>query len=63
MTPDQKTYIDSLSVEQLLEAQRNAPLGSPLFAGEVGTYRMKRLAELRAADNDAYVAASKRIGH
>ena len=63
LTDENKTYIDSLSVEALLERARFAPIGDPWFQGETGTYWMKRLAELRNANNGAYVAASKRMGH
>ncbi len=41
MTDEEKDYIDSLNVEQLLRAQRNEPVGSPLFEGEKGEYRIK----------------------
>ena len=63
MTPERKEYIDTLSVYDLLSANRFAPIGDSCFQGEEGIYRGKRLAELRSKDAAAYVAASKAIGH
>lgn len=62
LTPELKARIDSLSVFDLLERVRRAPIGDPTFQGEVGEYWLKRLAEKRSEDNAAYVAASKAIG-
>ncbi len=62
MTPEKKQEIDALSIHDLLQAQRFAPVGDPRFKGEEGTYRMDRLADLHSADNAAYVRASKSIG-
>ena len=62
MTPELKSKIDSLSVEELLRTQRFAPTGDSRFQGEEGKYRMERLAKLRSKDNAAYVRASKNIG-
>jgi len=62
LTPELKAEIDAKDVEELLRRVRYAPPGSTLFAGESGEYWFKRLDELRSQDNDAYVAASKRIG-
>lgn len=62
LTKENKEYIDSLDVEQLLDRVRFAPVGDKWFMGETGPYWLKRLGELRDQDNDAYVAASKRIG-
>ncbi len=61
MTPEKKKEIDALSICALLEAQLFAPIGDERFQGEEGPYRMKRLAELRSADNAAYVQASKSL--
>lgn len=62
MNPEEKTEIDSLSIAQLLSAQRFAPVGDRRFQGEPGAYRMKRLADLRDQNPDEYVHASKMIG-
>ncbi len=62
LTPENKTHIDGLSYEELLRHNRYAPPGDPWFSGATGTYWIKRMAELRAADPGAAVAASKRIG-
>ena len=61
MTPEQKAHIDSLSVHDLLEGVRYAPVGSPWFQGETGAYWMARLKELRSQDQGAYVSASKAL--
>lgn len=61
LTPKNKTYIDSLSYEQLLSRWRFAPVGDPWFRGETGDYWGKRMAELRAQGAD-HVGASKRLG-
>lgn len=62
MTQETKEYIDSLSVYQLLYDQRFCPPGDPKFQGEAGIYRMRRLAELRTQDPQAYTSASKAMG-
>lgn len=62
LTEKNKNHIDSLTIYQLLEAWRHHPIGSEWFRGETGMYWGKRLASLRAKDNDAYVEASKDIG-
>ena len=62
LTPEIKVQIDALSVYDLLYAHRFASVGDPCFQGEQGEYRMRRLAELRNQDNDAYVRASKDMG-
>ncbi len=62
LTGENKHYIDSLSVEQLLRHNRFAPAGDAWFQGETGDYWLRRIAELRSKDNAAYVRASKNIG-
>jgi len=59
LTPKNKAHIDTMSVEGLLHGWRTAPAGSPWFQGETGKYWGERMAQLRSADNSAYVAASK----
>lgn len=62
LTPESKAEIDSKSVYDLLYGVRFAPVGDARFQDGNGEYWMKRLAELRAQDPDAYVAASKEMG-
>lgn len=62
LTPENKTYIDSLSYRELLSKWRFAPVGDKWFQGETGKYWGKRMAELKAKDPGAAVAASKSIG-
>ncbi len=62
MTPEQKAWIDSASVMQLLEHWRFAPSGDPLLMGDTGTYYAKVLNERRDADPARYTAASKALG-
>ncbi len=62
LTEENKKQIDSLSYESLLSRWRFAPSGDKWFQGETGDYWGKRMAELRDADPDAAVAASKNIG-
>jgi hypothetical protein len=61
MTPEKKQEIDSLSVYDLLSAQRYAPIGDERFQGQEGAYRIAVLALRRSQDNAAYVMASKRL--
>jgi hypothetical protein len=60
LTPENKTYIDSLSYESLLSHNRFAPVGDKWFQGETGDYWLKRMRELR--DTVDHVAISKKIG-
>lgn len=62
LTPESKAQIDAMSVYDLLHVVRFAPIGDARLQDGNGEYLMKRLAELRAQDNDAYVAASKEMG-
>ena len=62
LSAETKAKIDSLSIHDLLFAQRFAPVGDHRFQGAEGEYRMKRLSELRSNNPDAYVSASKEIG-
>lgn len=62
LTPENKTYIDSLNYEALLRSWRLSPAGNPWFQGETGVYWGAQMAKLRAADQAGAVAASKRIG-
>lgn len=59
LTKENKEYIDSLGIAQLLGRWRNAPVGDPWFQDETGDYWGKRMNEVRDQDNAAYVAASK----
>lgn len=62
LTPELKAEIDSHDVYTLLRCVRFAPIGDQMFQGESGEYWMKRLAEVRRQDNEAYVRASKQMG-
>ena len=62
LTPELKAAIDKKDVRTLLSRVRFAPIGDAMFQGESGEYWLKRLAEVRDQDNDAYVAASKSLG-
>jgi len=62
LTEENKAHIDSMSYEDLLRRWRNAPAGDPWFQGETGKYWGERMKELRSADPEDHVAASKRIG-
>jgi len=61
LTPENKTHIDGLTYDALLNHNRFAPAGDPWFEGETGRYWAKRMADLREAGAD-HVGASKRIG-
>ena len=63
MTAEEMTkWIDSASYESLLSPWRFAPVGDPMFQGEIGDYYKKTLAKKRDADPDGHVRASKSIG-
>ncbi len=62
LTPENKTYIDSLNYEALLRSWRLSPAGTPWFQGETGRYWQERMAELRTQGAD-HVGASKAIGY
>ena len=62
-TEEAKQKIDSMSYEALLSRWRFAPVGDPMFVGEVGDYYSKVMSEKRqAVGPSAAVAASKTIG-
>jgi len=61
LTDENKSHIDSLSYEALLQHWRFAPAGDEWFQGETGTYWNSRMNELRNKGAD-HVAASKAIG-
>ena len=57
-----KEWIDNASYEALLSRWRSAPVGSPWFQGEIGTYYSEAMKKTRAkTPHDEQVAASKRI--
>jgi hypothetical protein len=62
LTPELKEEIDGKSYRQLLAKWRFAPVGDPMFQGESGDYWGKRMAELKSADPNEAVAASKSLG-
>jgi hypothetical protein len=58
-----KLKIDAMSYETLLRHWRSAPVGHPMFAGEIGDYAAEAMRNKKAATSQAdQVAASKRIG-
>ena len=59
LTHEVKSEIDAMSILTLLGRVRFDPIGSDLFQDESGDYAMKRLAELREANPEQYVQASK----
>lgn len=61
LTPENKAHIDNLSLHDLLEHWRFAPVGDPWFQDETGEYWGKRMAELRDQNIDAWVATSKAL--
>lgn len=62
LTPENKAYIKSLSVKDLLERWRFAPVGDEWFQGETGDYWGQRLEIESRRDPGGYVAASKAVG-
>jgi len=60
---EMKKWIDEASYESLLEKWRFAPVGSPWFQGDVGSYYNEVMMRKRKeVGSDAHVAASKSIG-
>ena len=63
MTEETKKQIDDMDYESMLSLWRNAPIGHPMFQGEVGAYYTKVMREKRSQVGDAaHTAASKSIG-
>jgi hypothetical protein len=62
LDPRMKAWIDSASYESLLSRWRNAPIGSPWFQGAIADYYQRRMSELRNANPEEHVRASKSIG-
>jgi len=62
LTPENKAYIDNLTLESLLEHLRFAPVGDPWFQGETGEYWGKVISAKRDANQAAWTAASKSVG-
>ena len=62
LTPEIKADIDSLSIYDLLFANRFAPCGDIRFQGERGAYWLERMGKLRRQDEGAYVRVSKDMG-
>jgi hypothetical protein len=58
-----KDVIDAMSLRQLIERWRNAPIGDPMFVGEAGDYYRKVLDDKRRqASHEEQVRISKDIG-
>ena len=47
LTPDNKAYIDSLTLDRMKDHIRRVPPGSPWLKGETGDYWAERMRELR----------------
>lgn len=63
MDEELKNWIDGSNYFQLLERWRNAPVGDPIFVGEIGKYYGEVMKQKRiASGHDAAVNASKQIG-
>lgn len=62
LTEENKAKIDAKTYEELLSHWRHARAGDPWFEGETGKYWSKRMADMRAADPDGHISASKRVG-
>lgn len=62
MTPEQKSWIDTASVEALLYRWRFAKTGDPLTQGSAGEYFSKVMSHKRGTDPDEWVRASKAVG-
>ncbi len=66
MNQEMKAWIDHAEYQQLLERWRFAPLGDPMFQGEIGEHfqqvmKAKRAA-LEAGDPEVHARTSKRVG-
>lgn len=57
-----KKRIDGMSYYQLLDKWRFAPVGDPMFQGELGKYYSKVMFAKRDADPAGAVADSKVLG-
>jgi len=58
-----KRQIDNMSYKSMLLLWRTAPIGHPMFQGEIGEYYSKVMNKKRKeVGNAAHVAASKSIG-
>jgi hypothetical protein len=63
MTPKQKEWIDNASYQSLLQKQRFAPSGDPVFQDkEAWEYFSARMGKLKSEDPAAAVRASKNLG-
>jgi hypothetical protein len=60
MDEKMKQKIDSMSYREMLSLNRFAPIGHPMFSGEVGDYFMESMKEKRESAD--HVADSKSIG-
>ena len=59
---DFKKNVDSMTYYQLLDKWRFAPVGDPMFQGELGEYYSKVMFAKRDADPVNAVADSKALG-
>jgi zona occludens toxin (predicted ATPase) len=62
-TEKMKEIIDKMDYETMLGKWRYAPVGDPMFTGEVGDYFTKRMREFQDQKTDVEkVTASKNVG-
>lgn len=62
MTPEQKQWIDSASMIDLLRKWRFANTSDDILQGESGAYFSKVMFGKRDADPEAWTASSKAVG-
>jgi hypothetical protein len=62
LTDELKAEIDKMTIYQMLQRNRFAPMGDEIFMGESGIYFLKRMCELRDANPAAYSRASRDLG-
>ena len=60
LSPELKNKIDIMDYESMLRKCRFAPVGDPMFTGEVGDYFLRVMNEKKIQCD--HVAISKRIG-
>ena len=62
MTKEQKQWIDNSTYDELLSKWRFAPIGDPMFIGEVGDYFSQKMNEKKQDPQIDPVKVSKRVG-
>ena len=63
LTEEMKAKIDIMSLREMLAKQRFAPIGDPLFQGDIGDYFLKVMREKKnAIGNDEWSNISRSVG-